>query len=106
MFFYSFDLRTNPSFPHSIHTLNLALDAIVEITLDRVVVDRVGDEFDQEEYLAVSMVRPRSSMETALGQRRAVQRRCKGDAVAVRRRRLAGDGAVDFPPLQHILQIG
>ena len=78
----------------------------VEIILDRVVVDRVGDEFDQEEYFAVSMVRPHSSMETALGQRRAVQRRCKGDAVAVRRRQHAGDGAVDFPPLQHILQIG
>ena len=31
IFFYSFDLRTNPSFPHSIHTLNLTLDAIVNI---------------------------------------------------------------------------
>ena len=45
---------------------------------DRVVVDRVGNEPCQEEYLAVSMVRPRSSMETALGQRR----RCRGDARA------------------------
>ena len=91
--------------PHLDLLARVGSDTIVRL-LDRVVVDRVGDEFDQEEYLAVSMVRPRSSMETALGQRRAVQRRCKGDAVAVRRRRLAGDGVVDFPPLQHILQIG
>ena len=94
-----------PTFPISIYTLDLLWYQCC-ITLDRVVVDRVGDELDQEEYLAVSMVRPRSSMETAHRQRRVMQRRCKGDAVAVRRRRLTGDGAVDFPLLQHILQIG
>ena len=45
---------------------------LLESTLDRVVVDRVGDELDQEKYLAVSMVRPRSSMEAAHRQRRAM----------------------------------
>jgi hypothetical protein len=42
------------------------------------------------------------SVEIAHRQRRAVQRWCKGDAITVQRRRLAGDGVVDFPPLQHI----
>ena len=45
---------------------------LLESILDRVVVDRVGDELDQEKYLAVSMVRPRSSMEAAYRQRRAM----------------------------------
>ena len=38
---------------------------LLESSLDRVVVDRVGDELNQEKYLAVSMVRPHSSMEAA-----------------------------------------
>ena len=63
--------------PHLDLLARVGSDTIVRI-LDRVVVDRVGDALDQEEYLAVFMVRPRSSMEIALGQRR----RCRGDARA------------------------
>ena len=40
--------------------------------LEYLVVDQVGDELDQEEYLAVSMVRLRLSMEAAHRQRRAM----------------------------------
>ena len=50
----------------------LVHDSSVESTLDRVVVDRVGDELDQEKYLAVSIVQPRSSMEAAHRQRRVM----------------------------------
>ena len=46
--------------------------SLLESTLDRVVVDRVGDELDQEKYLAVFIVQPRSSMEAAHRQRRAM----------------------------------
>ena len=42
---------------------------MLESALDRV----VGDELDQEKYLAVSIVQPRSSMEAAHRQRRVVQ---------------------------------
>ena len=45
---------------------------MLKSALDRVVVDRVGDELDQEKYLAVSIVQPRSSMEAAHRQRRAM----------------------------------
>ena len=65
-------IRRRIVFPNSIHTLDWLLIPLLDTTLDRVVVDRVGDELDQEKYLAVSIVQPRSSMEAAHRQRRAM----------------------------------
>ena len=57
-------------------------------------VDRVGDEPCQEEYLAISMVRPRSSMEAAHRQRRVVQYGDDDVVVVLGRRRHGGGGEV------------
>ena len=63
-------------------------------TSDRVVVDRVGDEPSQEEYLAVSMVWPCSSMEAAHRQRRVVQYGDDGVVVLWRRLPVASSASL------------